>query len=378
MPPVLRREDFLGQLTPQVSREIVLAMPEEAPLVAYLIDRDAVEDSLNVRVDWFAQSLDSIRTQINGGAFDQNSVVLTVDDGTVFAANDMLIAEATGEVMFVASVAGNNLTVARGVGATSPAAGSVADNAWVRNIGHASSEGTSAPVAKMRAASPVSNYLQHFKKTVELTGNAVRSGTLTEPERARQRQLKFQELLRDMEQAFIFGARSDDIVDGAGKRVFTMDGIHSVIATNVTNAGGALTKAEADAFWEQAFSNTRAPRLAMIGGPTAVTAMHQHYTVDVSSGEEAVGLRIQTFITPFGDVDIIRSWALRGGYAGTAMTFDPDQLRIRAFPNMMPHLREDIQNNSDDAAKDMWQAQVTLEYGSEKTMARLHNVTGAG
>lgn len=382
MAPILTREDFAGQLSPEVTRELMLAMAEQAPLTSWLIENNYVRETRNARFDWFTRSIDGIRTQINNGgaAYDGNSTVMVVDDATVFEPNDLIYCEATGEVMLcmVSTAATFTIVVIRGVGATTGAAGSVANNAWLRNIGKAAGEGGTAPTPNMAAATNAYNFVQHFKESVALTGLASRSATDTEDERSSQRQLAIQKLMRDIEQSILFGARSNDLTDAATKRVYSSNGLHSVIATNVVNAGGAVSKAEADTYFESAFSSTQAPRLMMLAGSTVAKTLHDLYAYEQSGGADVpVGLRISTIITPFGDVDLMRSWAFRGGFDGTAMTFVPGRLTLRHMPGMMPHVRENVQANDEDAVRDLVQAQVGLEFGDEREMSRWYGVTGS-
>jgi hypothetical protein len=62
---------------------------------------------------------DSLADIAEGGAFSAADTTLTVSDGTKFAAGQTLLIEA--EQLFVAAIAGNNLTVARGINGTAAA-----------------------------------------------------------------------------------------------------------------------------------------------------------------------------------------------------------------------------------------------------------------
>lgn len=382
MPPILKAEDFIGQLTPEITQEIMLAMAEQAPLTSYLIENGYVRETRNPRIDWYNRSIDSIRTMVNNGgaAYDGNTVSIVVDNAATFEPNDMIYCEATGEVMMCASVntGTNTIIVARGVGSTTGSAPSVANDAWLRNIGKAAGEGGDAPTPNMGAATNAYNFVQHFKETVALTGLAARSSTETEEERASQVRLAIEKLMRDIEQSVLFGRRSNDLTDVATKRVYSMDGLYSAIATNVVNGAGAVDIDDANTFFEAAFSSTQSPRLLMVAGSTVARALHDLYAYEQSGGADVpVGLRISTIITPFGDVDLLRSWAFRGGFDGTAMTFAPGKVLLRPMPGMMPHVVRDIQQRRTDAVEDLVQAQVSVEYGDEKEMARWYGVTGS-
>lgn len=382
---------FGNQVTPDVADQIILVhTADQMPIYASMIAAGMQRRTMQERFTWFTKSLLGRRTAIDNTPddYDQNTTSIDVDDGSIFIAGSVILFEATREVGLVTAVSGDTLTVTRGVGTVDAAAGSVADDADVRNIGHAAGEGSAAPDAVMESNTEVWNYVQTFRKAVDFTGRALRTETLTQDERASQRMKKFLEMQEDIEQAILFGARGADTV--GGRRITTTGGVYEHVTTNVDNVGGAISKARFNEFAQIAFAQGSS-RKTMFAGPTVVEAIHEIYEGNLRSrnGETAVGLTIREVLTPYGQIDMIVHRGLRGDFASDAIVLDMPQVELRHTENPRGegagkspatgrlHLREDIQDDDVDGQVDEWFAEIGFGWGNEQQHALLTGVTGA-
>lgn len=379
----LRTEDFEDVLDIDVTQAIVLAQAaDEVPFVSAMTALGNVRPAGTTRVEWYTDSLPERRTQINNGgaAYTGATNVLVVDDESLFQPDDLVLCEATGEVMLVALVnaGASSITVVRGIGdVIAGSAASVADNAYLKNIGTTSGEGADSPEAINFAHTQNFNFCQRNRKAVELTGTAERQATKTEDERGVQRRNKFAQFIRDRENLFIFGARSADQIDGTGKRQHTMGGIYQAIQTHVDNVGGVMDSDRFYQFAEQAFAEGSSEKW-LFAGSTVMGVLASIYGsfIEVES-IDGLNLRFNRIPTPYGVFNLALHRGMKGSYAQEAIAVDPMQTFIRPLgQDMLPHLVEDVQQNGADAVKDEWRSEETLEYGSESSHALLTGVTG--
>lgn len=373
--------DFTGPLDQDVVEAVILAdVMEPWPLYQRLLAANAIADTMSPRFDWYTDSLGARRTAINNGPdnYDEDTTSIVVDDGSIFYPNCLILAEATGEIMHCTAVSTNTLTVTRGVGTTNAAA-SVADDANLTLVGSAEGEGQDAPTARMSGPTQVSNQVQIFRKTVELSGTMVRTGTMTEAERARQRMKKFRELGKDIEHAFIHGADSSNKTDKDGKPLRTTAGMLHAITTYVDNVAGTMSEARFYQTCEQFFAEG-STRKTLFAGGTLVCTLQTIFAgkLRTASSENAVGLNLQLLTTTYGELELVHHRGLAGAFAGHGIAVDLEAVRIRPMQNGgRVALKADIQPNDNDGKKDEWFGELGLEYGSESSHAVIKGVTGA-
>lgn len=380
---MINHTTFEGALTPDVLSAVIRVQhAEEVPLYAMMLGAGKVRTAIAERVSWFTSAAGSRRGQINNGgsAYTAGSTVLTVDDASIFRAGDTLVAEATNEIMLVQAVAvgANTISVTRGTGSVAAAIASVADDAFLMNTGNAHGEGSSSPTHRAASKVEVYNLLQTFRQAVEISGRMGRVQTLTEDERAFQRKEAFEQVVRDMEHAFLFGARNANLTDADGKRVTTMGGLRESVTTNVTNIGGTISKDELIDFAASAFTVGSRTK-TLFAGPTLLSAIHKLYESQtrITQTVANVGLRIQAVETPHGTIRLVPHNSFLGSFAGDGILVDVDSLMMRPSKGGELQLKEDTQVKGDDATRDEMFSELSLEYGAEEKHAQIRGVTGA-
>ena len=374
----LKVENFLpDQIDASVTREITYAAADETVKYAALQSLGVLE-TIDVEHKWFHDGAEDYLTAINNVPDDYNAATtsLTVDDSSVFKPGDILIADATGERMYVSAVpSGTSITVVRGIGGSTAATGSVADNAVLRALGIAAGEGSDKPSSRNSVPTRHTNFTQIFKRVVEMTGTANAVRTNTPEARARQRMLAFRDLLREIERVLTFGVKADNLSDADGNRVRTMAGLYSFITSNVGNPGGALTKAWVRSWARDIFATGSTTKLLFAGG-LVMEQLEGLYEDQIRfvNGETAYGMRLGRLETTHGELQIVTDRSLNGAYNGDGIVVDPAEVNIRALPGRELALRQNVQSNSEDRVCDQWLGEFTVEYGAEPNHARLEGV----
>lgn len=374
---------FTGALDRDVTREIIFTREaNETPIYSWLMGSGSTGQLTTEKKEWYTEGFDGRRTQVNNGstAYDETTTSIVVDDGTVFYPNCLIFCEATGEVMLCTAVSTNTLTVVRGLGSVvAAAAGSVANNAYLLNIGMAAGEGASLYTARITDRVQVVNYVQTIRHTISLSGRLDRIGKLTGDERAQRRAKKLREHVRDIEHALIFGTADESSTDANGQRVSTMGGFKNAIATQVSNIGGAMSEAEWYAFCAKAFAQGSGEK-TLFGGSTLIEAIHTHHKgrVQNPSTSPVAGLMLERVLTPYGPLNLVYHRRFSATLAGAGIVIDAGDARILfSQKDGATHLNENVQTPGQDAVTDEWFTELTLEWGDEANHAYIYGVTGA-
>lgn len=375
-----------GPFDRDMVEEIILVQAaEDMPFYAMLLDGHVGPEAMNEKIEWNTDA-HSVRTTAidNGGAAYTNATTtLVVDDSSVFYEGCLIHCDATGEIMYCVSVDdATTITVRRGVGGViAAAAGSVANNAVLRNIGPGAGEGRSAYAFRMNSITPDYNYLQTFRKTIALTGRLLSQTTLTENERTRQRKVKFEELIRDFEHALVFGARDNDTLDANNLKVTSMGGLWQHVTTNRDNVGGTMSETRFYSGVEPFFQYGSMEKWALCGQLylQTINALFRGRVQYVQS-DRVVGIQPMQVVLPSGGkLNLVLDRTLSAVYSGAAIIVDPNQCELRFAPGDRgrPALKPVTLANGEDAQSEEWFAEWTWSWGAEKHHGIQYGVTGA-
>lgn len=230
----------LPEIMEDVSDVIGIVSPHETPLLDHLGDpKRAATSTVH---EWIEDTLLPNFDQLNQTVFDPNppdETDLTVDNGSRFRVSDLVRPDGSNEVMFVLTVAGNNLTVIRGYGGTTKA--TLANDLKLHILGNAALEGADRPATRFTSRSRRRNYTQIFTASIEVSGSmqAARAYWIQD-EVDYQKQERLRELLRDLENCVINGTAPVGVQEGSATVSRSMNGIIKSIATHryVPGTGG--------------------------------------------------------------------------------------------------------------------------------------------
>jgi len=227
----------LPELVEDVSDVIGIVSPFETPLLNHIGDpKRAAQSTVH---EWIEDELLANTDAINQVSFSPTpttATAITVDNGSKFRVGDLIRPASTEEVLFVASIASNNLTVIRGYGGTTAAA--LANNMVLNILGNAALEGDDAPAARFTSRSRRQNYTQIFTATVDVSGSMQAARAYgVDDEADYQKQERMRELLRDLENCVINGVAPSTAQVGSASVRRSMNGIIPLISTNDLEPG---------------------------------------------------------------------------------------------------------------------------------------------
>ena len=291
---------------------ILMTMPTgSAPPFALSSGMQAVGASDTV-VTWFEENHLSGRISVTNNATTGTSLI--VDDVSQAVAGIVYMVETTGEYVFVESVSGSTLTVARGfAGTTNTSINGSVTNVPIQRISTAHEEGSPRPTAIANLGFPRFNYMQIFRNAWDVTGTARAVEYHTGDLVAKNKRDAGVYHSEDIERAIIFGKMA--IGTQNGKPFRTMDGIQAQLSSNVSAQVTNTTWTKIDAFLQDVFArNIKGQpneRIAFCGN-TVLSVMNQ--IARIASNQTQInlvpettdfGLKIVKWMTPYGDVTML-------------------------------------------------------------------------
>lgn len=250
---------------------------------------------------WYEDKMITDKDAVNGAKLVGDTTI-TVDTGAIFRPKQVIkIAE---ELLYVTAVSGNNLTVTRGYGSTTPAA--IADNAVVEIMFNLQEEGSEARDGIYQPRTPNFNYTQIFDDTIKISGTAQAIAQYGIDDEYNKEKLKTQiRLAKQLENALVDGVK----FESGDFRM--LGGLRGFITENVLNAANAaLTFKTIDDMMLQIFKTGAmkdATRYGLMMSPLQrqVLAEADSAKVRITQGERSVGRVIDQVNTNYGMLPII-------------------------------------------------------------------------
>ena len=377
-------------LKPDVSAELSLLDVNRYPLVALLTNfgKDPVlgtgksmkkASCGNHKFEWYEKEYAAVADAIdNGAGYAATALEWVVDNGAYFNLNDIVLVPRTGERVQVTGIDSNTLTVTRSIGTT--AAASVVDNDPLFIIGNAFGQASDSATASYLQKVAKYNYTQIFKKSIDLSATHEAETTYTGKTRDEERQIKGVEHMVDIERAFMFGERGTGS-DKDGQECFYTGGVIEKITTNIQNeSSSTLTEDEFEAFLgTYAFINGSLSKY-MFASSIVISAINKFARDDLRTvpGEKVFGVQIQKYLSPHGELMIIKEPLFTGTiYGGWAVVLDMKELTYRFLQSRDTQYQKNIQAKGNDSFKDQYLSECGLELRLEKAHAILKGVTAS-
>lgn len=289
--------------------------PQGMGLLLNLSSGMAKEEANDTVVTWFEDVHQSMRSPITG-AVTNVATTVPVADGSMFVRNMILLVDGTGEQLMVTAVAGNNLTVTRGMGGTTPTA--MTSAMAVQEIGNAHPESSLLPPAIAHHGSVRTNVTQIFRNAWGVSGTAKAVKYRTGSKVATNKRQCAQFHAEGIERAAWFGRKHIAHVDGNPFRI--ADGV----VAQIENYGGLITSANSGGVagdishgdWEEFLRKIFAKNIKgqpnerlVICGDIALRCLNQMARADgtqeIMVSQTAFGLNILETVTQFGRVKFL-------------------------------------------------------------------------
>jgi hypothetical protein len=313
------------------------------------------EDKFGAREDTVSadQSVATTLPATNGAYFSPGDVILVVK-------STQATGNPTGEVLLVASIAGNNLTVVRQIGDSGSGGGLLKQNDIIWIIGNANEEGADLRTIKATTVADVTNYCQIFRTPVGITETARNTkGWIKEADFDYQTRKKGIEHLIDIERAFMFG-KKEIITSGSQPKRFT-GGIFQKITQVASNVS---TRADFNSYLETLFKHGNAEKY-LLASPYVVSKVNE-FAMDklqIMQGANTFGLTVIKYLSPHGTLNIIKHDLLTGDlYGKCAAGIDMETLTYRYLASRDTKLLTNRQNNGEDSRVDEYLTECGLQF----------------
>lgn len=380
MPPTIREgqlattEVLANQLVIDMGTKVFQYDPPGSPGMRIFTKRMGSKKAKSTTVRWPEDEPVPYWDQVNG-AIASGVTALVVDNGAYFQVGNLLKVISTGEVVRVTVVTGNTLTVTRGyIGA----AAAIADNAYVLNLSTAETEGDNSPAAQATVKVERTNIVQIIKTPVHFTETLIAVESYTGDDFAYSRRKAGEAHARRWEEVAIHGRKRED-TSTAAHAIRAAGGIDETLATNILDAGGALTETEFRAWLGPVFRYSVNPgrtRKLLMASQALINTINS-WGLDKlqlnGTASQTYGMDIKTYEAGFGRLEVVYHPLLELGAAGVGYIIDPDGIQYR--PLRGTRLQTNIQANDEDGKKDQFITEATFQFAMEKTAGKIHNVS---
>jgi hypothetical protein len=365
------------QLKVEIGNRISLLEPSSNPLT--LLSRAQKKEGLgNPDYAWLEDSSEARFDAINNGAgYTSSATSLVVDNGAYFAEHFIFQVTRTQENIRVVSVSGNTLTVVRGVGSTAAA---IVDNDEVYIIGVAQPEGDTSRPSRSSNPTKLTNNMQIQREPWDITGTAMATDNQVNPHDWDHQEKKHGiEHAKNVELTAWLGGASKDTSGSQPRR--TTKGVIPSITTNVTDAAGALSETEFQTF-QKNFARYGGRTRTLFASALLLGVLNNFAQgkLQVRSGESTYGLKVTTYVSPFGTLDALYHPLFEGAvYGGYGVALDMSQVSYVYLAgngeNRDTHINRNIQENDRDGRKDEFLTECGEKLGQEKFHGKLVGVT---
>ncbi len=362
---------------PDIASTVAELEPESAPLTL-LLNRLSKRPTVNSKFGWYEDENEPRFDAINnGGGYLSTDTALVVDNGERFAEHFMVLVTRTGELIRVTGVAGDTLTVVRGVGSTAAA---LLDDDELLIAGVSMMEGDTSRTPRSRNPVLVENYCQIFRTPYAATGSLLASDQWVNPhdwDRAAKK--AGIEHAKDQEYSLWFGRPSENLTGEHPRR--TSGGFFHFQSTNSTDAGGQLTEAEFFGALRPAFRYGKKTKTGFAAQlPVDVLNAFPRGKLQIQQGENTYGLNVMRYVSPHGTLNLVTHYLFEGAkYGGVIAIVDLDNVAKRYLANSKAsrdtHVRENIQENDRDGRKDELLTECGAEFKQERTHAELYGIS---
>jgi hypothetical protein len=366
--------------------KIYLLEPNAAPLYV-LVSKLNKRVAINTTFSWLEDTLQPSWETLGVSALAADTTLSAVHN--YVNANDVVKVMETNELLMCTAVVGATaLTVYRSWGET--AAADILTTYNLLILGPAFQEGETGANVTTKATINVqkTNYLQIFRKSVEITKTLANSELYGGNDRNYQRKKKGIEFLRDLERSFIHGQDIQDTPTLAytapthARR--TTAGLDHWISTNSTTTVGTMTEAEFETALRTVFrygSNSR----YLFCAPLVISVISQWAQGKLSMfpNDKTYGIAITQYLSPHGTLNLVKEVMLEHAtvagttyFAGYCYFVELEDIVYRYLQNRDVQLETDIQLPGDDTYKDQYICEVGMEFHNELKMGKMSGITG--
>lgn len=357
-----------NRLALDVKDEIIFWEPEATmfqTLTRGINERDIAKSYIK---EWFESEPYPIEGTVSGAqTVGDTSIELLAGQGTRFYAGMVLLNRRTRESILVSSVSTDTLTVVRAMGDT--ISSTMADGDVLEFVATAFEEGSDVSTIRSVVEGRNYNLTEIFKTACGWTGT---DGAVTlyggkDPENE-----VFKaglEHKRQIERAMFFGKRFTRTGSG-GKPQRAMGGLEFYIQSNVFDFSGAplTTRSVTEAlevamkYGEGGYEQNGKVSKWLFCSRRWATELELlwHDKIQIRTSEDMMGLKVKTYQSTHGDVNIVPMNIFNGEHAGYAFCVDMNHVAYCPLEGRDTKLYPDRQGNGYDAKTSEYLTEATL------------------
>ena len=366
-----------------VSKDVAFYNPNANPFFL-LAQESSKEESIDPEFRCLEAQIQPVFDDVAAAA-NAAAVALTVDHGTYFKANDLVLVTRTQEIIRVTAVVGNVLTIVRSYGTVAAAALVVDDE--LRRIGNAFEEGAAADTAKTVQVDTITNYCEIFKTSLTLTGTEMATTLYGGMDLPLRQKIAGIDHSMKIESAFLFGQAYErlttSVVNPATSHpIRTTRGIFRFIQTNNVSIGGPLSEATFNQeFLRYVFTadkNYRKKRTIFVS-PLVGAVMNQwgNGKIQLVPTDKTFGITVNRYLSFFGEVNIVLHPLLEGDvYGGYALAVDLENVGYKYLSGRDTKLETDIIQAGADSRTDQFLTECGLKVRLEAVHGYAYGITG--
>ena len=378
--------------------KIFLLEPNKHPLVTLLTNVGKVWDGKawkgsgmlkratgNPEFKWFEDFYGGRYAKVGASYSASGALTITVtgagsSSAHIFTVGDVFRNARTGENMVVETIgSATTITVAsadRAFGTTAAAAGNAGDGLFI--VGNVSEENAGARNVNTTRSTPQTNLTQIFKTTIALSNTEKEANLYGGKDLPYQRAKKGTEHALDIERAFWWSEKEEDTGTQGHPRRATGGVLEFINAGNayVQNQGGPLTAPDLNTFLREGFTYGNDTKVLFAGG-IVLQAINEMARGQILTKplETTYGMKISTWVTAFGTVNIVHNPLFVQDYAGYSFMMDMECFAYRFMNNRDTSLQTNIQAPDADGEVDQYLTECGLQRSQAARHALLLGVT---
>lgn len=304
---------------------------------------------------------------------DSSETGVDVPDGKMFRVNDVVLVVETGEKMIVTSISGNTLTVTRGAVGTTATATTLGTSGWLKILFSKIKEGGGKPTIVTTDTTTVTNFAQQFKSGYGQTGDEKATKTnRTGWDLATEQRLALERMREDQEQAFLWGSKREEVVSGETFRY--TGGMNEFVSSNRIDLEGGIGYGDVPYLMNVASRWGSSKKIWLCGRDARqqLDTLNLRY-LQVGSKENFLGMKVEKFVSSFGEAMMLTHHGLDNGHAGYIFVIDPNHVRRAVFRKM--ELKKNVQDTDVDGEEHYYMESAGLEYDTELSHMVITGVT---
>ncbi len=397
MPAMVNTQRSSGNIL-QVKRAVDISPEAEllnkglTPLIM-LLDKLRVRPAIDPTVRWRNDQYvpnsalldDAAPSNTDPDTWNVDSAADPTTSGSYFNIGDTVINSRTGEVMRVTAQTATSITVTRSWGSTAQTA--PADNDQLVILGTAIPEGAAAPAMRSTVSVQVTDFVQDFRHSYQLTETLSRDmKLLTSPEAVEIRSKRLDEHRINQEKQLFFGEGNED-TSNTDEPIRTSSGFRERITTTETDMGGTMTEAEFLTFIEDTHQRGGKSNKWLFAAlrPGRVISGFGLGALRLRPMETTFGVAVHEYLSSMGDVNIVTARLFtelhEAGIPFNIQNFgtwmfmiDMEKVWLRTLARTIR--RDNIQLPSETRMRGEYVTKWAVEIRNERAHGIANNITG--